>query len=150
MLYFVSYLPTIIKTHFKCFIVGVCNRPHGFTVYWTLGPHELQMDGSITRDPGRHLFLSLGNEWEYNALNLTVPKALSVAPVYDLSPLSFSWLSQALHNCLSASGKSREQLGKDKPHAPSARLGVQRLTLRENQILDNDKHIFRCFLNRHV
>lgn len=81
--------------------------------------------------PRQTFVLTQDYEWESRALNLTVPKTPSVADtgMWPLPLLSFSRHPQALHNCLSASDESREQLGKiDKPHALSAWLRAHELT----------------------
>lgn len=95
-----------------------------FKVCCTLQPHELQTNSSHMV-PWQTLVLTQDYEWESKALNLTVPKTSLVADtgIWPLPLLSFSRHPQALHNCLSASDKSRKQLGKkDKPRAPSAWL----------------------------
>lgn len=86
---------------------------------------------SITQEPSRHLFLSLGYEWDYNALNLTVPKALSVAPVYDLSPSPSHGFHKLCTTVSRHQARSREQLDK-RQSLTRHQLSVQRLTLHEN------------------
>lgn len=91
---------------------ALCSRMNCKQIHHTLVPRQTFV---LTQD----------YEWESKALNLTVPKTPSVADtgMWPLPLLSFSWHPQALHNCLSASDESREQLGKtDKPHALSAWL----------------------------
>lgn len=91
---------------------ALCSRMNCKQIHHTLVPRQTFV---LTQD----------YEWESRELNLTVPKTPSVADtgMWPLPLLSFSRHPQALHNCLSASDESREQLGKtDKPHALSAWL----------------------------